>query len=210
MKYIIMCGGDYKDFKIPKQLSLIKGERIVERTIRLLKENGIKDIYISSNNPIFDECGVPRLEHNNQFTLEKGNSTGMWLDAFYPVEEPVVYLWGDVYFTDEAIKTIVNYKTDKNVLFGTSDALNKYHQNWGEPFGYIVNDTKTFFEGVEAVKKLFHEDKIARHPIVWELYRYLHGLNINIQRITEDYVCIDDGTIDIDDENRIEELNKGE
>ena len=37
MKYIIMCGGDYKDFKIPKQLSLIKGERVVDRTIRLLK-----------------------------------------------------------------------------------------------------------------------------------------------------------------------------
>ena len=208
MKYIIMCGGDYKDFKIPKQLSLIKGERVVDRTIRLLKENGVTDINISSNNPIFDSCGVTRLEHDNKFTLEKGNSTGMWLDAFYPVTEPVVYLWGDVYFTDEAIKTIVNYKTNKNVLFGTSDALNKYHQNWGEPFAYIVNDIKTFFDGVESVKKLFHEGKIVRHPIVWELYRYLHGLDINVQRITEDYVCIDDGTIDIDDEGRISELNE--
>lgn len=208
MKYILMCGGEYKDFKIPKQLSVVKGERIADRTIRLLKENGATDIYISSNNPMFDTCDVPRIEHDNLFIDDNGKLTGYWLDAFYPMNEPVVYLWGDVYFTEEAIKTIVNYKTNKNVLFGTSDALNEYHENWGEPFAYIVNDTKTFFEGIEAVKKLFNEGKLIRHPIVWELYRYLHGLDINIQRITEDYVCIDDGTIDIDDEDRIEELNE--
>ena len=47
-------------------------------------------------------------------------------------------------------------------------------------------------------KKLYDEGKTIRHPIVWELYRYLHGLDINIQRITDDYVDIDDGTIDIE------------
>lgn len=46
MKYIIMCGGDYDEFETPKQLSIIKGETLVERTIRLLKQNGITDIYI--------------------------------------------------------------------------------------------------------------------------------------------------------------------
>ena len=74
MKYIIMCGGEYDKFKTPKHLSIIKGERIVDRTIRLLRENGIKDIYISSNNPLFDDCGVPRLEHNNTFRVENGKA----------------------------------------------------------------------------------------------------------------------------------------
>ena len=38
-KYILMCGGKYKQFKKPKHLSVIKGEVLIERTIRLLKEN---------------------------------------------------------------------------------------------------------------------------------------------------------------------------
>ena len=43
MKYIIMCGGEYKQWETPKQLSVVKGEVLVERTVRLLKENGIKE-----------------------------------------------------------------------------------------------------------------------------------------------------------------------
>ena len=207
-KYIIMCGGEYKEFETPKHLLEVNGERIVDRTIRLLKENGVKDINISSNNPLFDSCGVKRLEHNNTYVNTGKSETGYWLDAFYPVEEPVVYLWGDVYFSDEAIKTIVNYKTKKNVLFGTSDALNKYHQNWGEPFAYIVNNYATFFKAIEDVKRLKDLGKCKREPIVWELYRYLHGLDINKQVITEDYVVIDDGTIDIDSPSDIERLGK--
>ncbi len=206
MKYIIMCGGEYKIFQTPKHLSVINGERLVDRTIRLLKENGVKDIYISSNNPIFDTCGVPRLEHTNTYVNNGKSNTGYWLDAFYKVNEPVCYIWGDVYFTDNAIKTIVNYKTNKNIFFGTSDALNEYHNNWGEPFAYIVNDYITFYKGIDDVKKLKDEGKCIREPVVWELYRYLHGLDINVQRITTDYVCIDDGTMDVDSPKELEEL----
>lgn len=209
MKFILMCGGDYKDFKTPKQLSVIKGERIVDRTIRLLKENGIKEIYISSNNPLFDSCNVPRLENKeNKLVVKNGKSTGYWLDAFYPINEEVCYIFGDVYFTEEAIKTIINYETYRNILFGTSDALNKYHNNWGEPFAYIVKDYKTFFKGIKEVKTMYDKGLIKRHPIVWELYRYLHNIDINTQRIVGDYVCIDDGTIDIDNPKQVIEMNK--
>lgn len=207
MKYIIMCGGEYYRFETPKHLSVVNGERLVDRTIRLLKENGITDIAISSNNSIFDSCGVPRLEHNNSFKLKKDKEEGYWLDAYYPVQEPVCYLYGDVYYSENAIKTIVNYK-GINTLFGTSDALNKYHNNWGEPFAYKVNDYKTFFRGIDAVKKLQDEGKTKRIPITWELYRYLNGLDVNVQQITENYVCIDDETIDIDYPDDIKKLNE--
>lgn len=208
MKYIIMCGGEYDKFKTPKHLSIIKGERIVDRTIRLLRENGIKDIYISSNNPLFDDCGVPRLEHNNTFRVENGKAYGYWLDAYYPVKEPVCYMYGDVYYTEKAIKTIVEYK-GINTLFGTSDAKNKYHNNWGEPFAYKVNDYKSFFRGIEKVKELQDKGETNRIPITWELYRYLNGLDINVQQVLDEtYVCIDDGTMDIDYPEDVESMNK--
>ena len=114
-----------------------------------------------------------------------------------------------MYFTESAIKTIVNYKTSKNVLFGTSIAKNEAHENWGEPFAYVVNDYKTFMNGIENVKILQDEGKTNRVALVWELYRYLNELDINIQQVLDDtYICIDDGTIDIDDPEQIDELNK--
>lgn len=208
MKYILMCGGNYKDFKIPKHLSKIKGEVLVERTIRLLRENGVKKIYISTNNPVFNYLGdIPKLRHENNFTLENGKSTGYWLDAFYPTNEEVCYIFGDVYFSDKAIKTIVEYQCQENTLFGNSVAKNEFHENWGEPFAYKVVKPKEFRDGINKVKELYDQGKIIRHPIVWELYRYLNNLDINIQRITNNYVCIDDYTIDIDYPDRIDELN---
>ena len=50
MKYIIMCGGTYKQWETPRQMLPVNDEPIVARTIRLLTENGINDIAISSNN----------------------------------------------------------------------------------------------------------------------------------------------------------------
>lgn len=208
MKYIIMCGGVYEKFQTPKHLSIVKGERLVERTIRLLKENGIEDIAISSNSPLFDGLGVPRLEHNNTYKQINGTQEGYWLDAYYPMQDPVCYLYGDVYYTEQAIKTIIDNKDKGNILFGTSIARNELHQNWGEPFAYKVNDPITFFKGIEAVKKLQDEGKTKRMPVSWELYRYLNGLDVNIQRITNNYIDIDDGTMDIDYPEDIKELNK--
>lgn len=211
MKYVLMCGGEYEDFDTPKQLIVIKGERLADRTIRLLKEAGAKEIYISSNDSRFDSCGVPRLEHPNSFKLNNGVCTGYWLDAFYPFfkdSDKVTYLYGDVFYTEHAIDLIVNYKTDKNILFGTSDAKNEGHFNWGEPFAYIVNNYREFINGIQAVKQMQDEGLLLRTAITWELYRYLNHLDVNVQRVLDEtYVTIDDGTIDVDNPSQIEKLN---
>lgn len=202
MKYVLMCGTTWGN--TPKQLIEINGERLADRTIRLLKENGIKEIYITSNNPLFDSCGVVRLEHEN-------NANKYWLDAFYPFDDndKICYLYGDVYYSKQAIKTIVDYKAKENTLFGTSAAKNIYHNNWGEPFAYKVIDNKTFKNGIKAVKELQDKGLTNRMPITWELYRYLNNLDINIQRVLDKtYVCIDDETMDIDSPEEVEELRK--
>ena len=47
MKYIILAYSNNPGFEVPRQLTKINGERLVERTIRLLKENGVNDILIT-------------------------------------------------------------------------------------------------------------------------------------------------------------------
>lgn len=209
MRYIIMCGGEYSQFKTPKQLIEINGETLVGRTIRLLKEAGIDDIYISTNSKIFDKykLGVPIINHNNSYKVIDGKLYGYWLDAYYQMDKPCCYIYGDVYFTKDAINKIVQHQSDNNVLFGSAEALNKEHKNWGEPFAYKVFDNKSFNDGINAVKKLQDEGKLKRMAITWELYRYLNNLDVNKQVITDNYIVIDDNTIDIDEPEEIGKFN---
>ena len=86
MQIIIMCGGVYDDFTTPKQLSEVNGEPLVERTIRLLRENGENDIYISTNDVRFRYIKVPILEHTNTYEVNNGKVSGYWVDAYYPTD----------------------------------------------------------------------------------------------------------------------------
>ena len=123
MQVIIMCGGHYDFFEQHKALSVINGEPLIERTIRLLKENNIENIYISSNDDRFKEYGKI-LKHENSYRFENGIVNGYWVDAYYPTNEPTIYLHGDVYYTDDAIKKILNLNPSVNTFIGNQYALN--------------------------------------------------------------------------------------
>lgn len=204
-----MCGGVYDNFTLPKQLSVINGERLVERTIRLLKERGVTDISISSNDDRFSQY-AKLLKHENSFKTINGEVIGYWVDAYYPTDEPCIYLHGDVYYSESAIDKILNLNPSVNTFIGNEVARNKEHKNWGEPFGWIIVDQKSFRKGIEEVKRLQDEGKLERgYALSWELYRVLNNLNPNYQYINDDtYLSIDDETIDIDAPWQIEVLDE--
>ena len=205
---IIMCGGYYENFKEHKSLSIINGERLVERTIRLLKENGIKDYYISSNDDRFKEYGKI-LKHENTYKQINGKQEGYWVDAYYPTDKPCIYLHGDVYYSEDAIKTILNYNPKVNTMIGNQWALNKNHDKVGEPFGWIIVNQKKFRKAIEETKKLQDEGKCDRMPVSWELYQVLNGHDVNGFDISTDtYLPIYDETIDIDYPEQIKRLEE--
>ena len=207
MQIIIMAGGKYHKFKKHKALSVIHGEVLIERTIRLLKENGVKDISISSNLDEFDYLGIPILKHNNSYeALEDGTIKGYWLDAYYLIDDPCTYLHGDVYYTEEAIKKILNYKPIMNTFIGNEIARNPEHLNWGEPFGWIIVEPLRFKYDIQATKELQDKGKLERgYAISWELYRVMNGYDPNYMLINDDnYLVIDDNTIDVDEPEQID------
>ena len=69
MKYIIMAGGHYHEFELQRPLTVINGERLIERTIRLLRELGVTDIAISTNkdNDVFDYLGLEVYKMDNSY-----------------------------------------------------------------------------------------------------------------------------------------------
>ena len=210
MKYIIMCGGDYSTyFEKPRQLSVVNGEVLVERTIRLLKENGIKDIAISTNYRDFDYLGVPILEHENSYRTVGKEVKGYWCDAFYPTDEPVCYIFGDVYFSDEAIKKIVETKTDDIEFFGSKPPFTKeYPKNHEEPFALKVVNTKHLKEAIKITKQYQDEDKFWRRPLMWELWTVIKDVPLQKEKgnYPADYVGINDYTSDIDRKRDIKKI----
>ena len=203
MKYIIMAGGKYDKFETPKQLSKVNGEILVERTIRLLKENGIEDIAISSKDERFDVFGVPRLIHENNFeTVGEKTIKGYWVDAFYPTSEPTTYLYGDVYYSEECIKTIINTPTNEILFFAsTKPCRPNYFKLWEEPFAFKVVNQERFRRAIEVCKIKRDKGETNREPISWEVYRVLNGIPINLHRITTGFVAINDESTDIDCED---------
>lgn len=209
-KYIIMCGGTYNNFKEHKALTKINGEPLIERTIRLLKENGItKNIFISSNDDRFNKYGYV-IKHKNDYKYENGKHIGYWLDAYYPTEAPVIYLHGDVYYSEDAIKKIISLDPKVNTMIGNKWALNENHDKVGEPFGWIIVDQEKFRNAINECKELQDKGKIERgYAISWELYEVLNGYNVNDFIISEDtYLVIDDETDDVDYPEQIDILNK--
>lgn len=195
-----MCGGEYRKWETPRQLTEIKGEPIIARTIRLLKENGVEDIAISSNNPIFEQFGVPVLNHKNEYVAYEYNvCDGLWAEAFYPTDEPVCYIFGDVVFSEAAIKKIVETHTSSIQFFASAPPFDsKYIKRWAEPFALKVNDT-TRFKSCLYFNKLFYEMGLfARKPIMWELWQLIKKTPLNIIDYTN-YVAINDYTCDVDD-----------
>lgn len=207
MKYILMCGGKYDKWKTPKQLLKVNDEVIIERTIRLLRENGINDIYISTDNPAFDYLwDIPKLKHNNSYEVKDGKLYGYWVDAFYPTDEPTCYIFGDVYFSEEAIKTIVETKTNDIELFGSAPPFaDIYPKQWIEPFALKVVDTDHLKKSIQRTKELADEGKFWRFPIMWELWTVIKDVPLQTKpdEYIYNYTAINDYTIDVDNEEDI-------
>ena len=209
MKYIIMCGGVYQQWQTPRQLTKIRGEPIVARTIRLLRENGIADIAISSNDPVFQQFGIPVLQHENSYNAAGAHDfTGYWCDAFYPTEAPTCYIFGDVVFSPEAINKIVETQTDDIMFFGSAPPYaSEYIKRWAEPFALKVADTNHLKQAIKDLKRFDTEGRFNRKPIMWELWQVIKGGDLN--RIDYgSYVAINDYTCDIDYPGEAEQFDK--
>lgn len=183
MKYVIIAAGKGTRWNnylgVPKHLIKINGETLLERTTRLLKENGIKDYIITSKDPRYAKYGkiIPQSKYDCE------------IDRFEEVssKDGICYLYGDVYFTEQAIQTIIHIPADDILFFG---------HEW-EIFAIKIINTELFFKHKQKVKQLFLSKQIDR-SIGWEIYRSLHKIPFNEHKITDRYIKILDGTDDID------------
>jgi hypothetical protein len=163
-KAVIMAAGEGERWGnylgVPKQLIKIDGEPILNRTIRLLRENGIYDIYVTV--PEIDFYG--ELDGVKQIKGTKETEIDKFLNA--KEHAGAIFLWGDVFFTRKAMETICSNK--KSVMFfGRVTIGGGIGLGWKEFFALKTN--KEIFKKAEELKK--HASEMERCAS-WELYTF--------------------------------------
>ena len=189
MRFIIMSNGSGKRWQnynnIPKQLIDIGHETLLQRTVRLLKAYAAESaIIITSRNKLLETKGA-ELYKPLQDSLEIDRFT------YELIEEDTCFLYGDTYYTESAIKTIVNQQTEDILFFGNSQRI----------FAVKVKDAQLMKTHIDIIKKLFLSGEINDCK-GWQLYQSITGTPFGDKTISEKYFLINDITTDF---NRPEE-----
>ncbi|ACF13717.1 hypothetical protein Ctha_1254 [Chloroherpeton thalassium ATCC 35110] len=195
-KVFILCAGGSSKWGyylgIPKPLIQINKEPLLHRTLRLLKGHKISDVTIVATDPILEQKGYSffKPEASRWFVETVLSTESLW-------QEQNIFLMGDVFYTQEAIKTIVA-SADKLKFFGRPGKSMYSHKAHGEVFGITFSN-----EASQQVKahgeKVIQAAKSLGHGKAWQLYRSLAGFGLDEKQVETAYFqVIDDFTDDFD------------
>ena len=149
-----MAAGTYRSWN--RHSVKIFGETTIERTIRLLKKHHINDIWITSS-----KKGTYNFENEYVNSID-GNSLGCLIGC--KDLDGDIYLFGDVYYTENAINLIINNNTN---YFGRNSKNNV--KPYGEFFGFKPDND--FWKMLEICWHKFQNNEIPR-LWSWDLYAY--------------------------------------
>jgi peptidoglycan/xylan/chitin deacetylase (PgdA/CDA1 family) len=146
---------------VPKQLIEVEGEKLLHRTIRLLRENGVDKIFIT----VPKKGAFGKLNVDEEIVGNPKHEINKFLNA--KEHAGAVFLWGDCYFSEKAIKTIL--KNEEPLMFFGNAGGNKYTgKKWGEIFAVKTNNE--FFKKVVELEK--HKEEMPRCAS-WELFGFI-------------------------------------
>jgi len=205
MRAIIIAAGEatrWKNYlRVPKHYISIDGEPIIERTVRLLRENGLSDIFVVSKEYRVPGCVNyrPTLNYEQNVDADKFLSSK---ELWNPDGRTVVF-YGDVFFTEEAVGAIVGFEKAEWTLFCRPDRSTFTGRPWGECFAqsFYPQDLERHEAALHRIVKLYKTGVIRRCG-GWEHYRAMVGRpDAEIQEphiMSTNYFTIDDFTDDFD------------
>ena len=210
-KIIIICGGIGTRWGqhngIDKHFARVSGEKLIERTLRLLKPYSVESINIIAR-PNNISNFLEFLESDRIFVFNAVNIDGA-LDAnkflssrdLWNEKGRTIVLYGDVFFTSEAIDKIMT--TDASwSLFGRAFGSEYTGKPYGECFAQSFT-SESINEHHDALLRIIrlHRSGIINRCGGWEHYRAM--INIEDSRMNDHlvgarFVNIDDFTDDFD------------
>ncbi len=113
MQYVIMSDGKGSRWNhylgITKQEILIGNERLIDRTVRLIRERVTAPIFILSSNSNHESRGATRITSSYSSSLHK-------MYGYEYLNTGTTFLYGDTFYTISAMETIL-YNGEKDVVF---------------------------------------------------------------------------------------------
>ncbi len=216
MKFLIACSGSGSRWNnymsTSKHLVPVEGEILLHRTVRLIKERKKEqdEIYIvvSLDNKQYEikdtnliiqkfnnEC--ERHEYyNNPFLYVSKN---LWSGSGSGSNGTVI-IFGDVYFTSEAMNILFNNIYNKEYMFYGREKGSKITGcSWGEIFAisFLESFNDKLWTDICYLKKL-KDNGLVNRFLHWEIYRQLQSLNLNKHVIKKNFIEINDFTDDFD------------
>lgn len=202
-RVIILCAGKGSRWVnytgVPKHKVVVEGEVLVERTVRqFLKYTD--DIVLVANDDSYripgTTCYVVQEDKRYNVMDKFLSSSDQWSDT------KTIIVFGDVYFTDEAVEAIVTNDREW-CFFLRQNASQITGKPWGEIFALCFNASfnKIMLDSINDIvlNKNFSNSLL---PAGWTLLTYLLKVKI-IEKIFLPnngyaYVSIDDWTEDFD------------
>lgn len=158
----------------------VSGETLLERTVRLVhKFDNTAEVIITSHDKSVNVPGASRYEPKNN-VLE--------IDRFTAelIGNDMCFLYGDVLYSEDAIKTVIAHRGQRPLLFfGSEKSI----------CAVLIGDGELFRSLYLEVRRRFVEGEIAECK-GWQVYHLYAGLPLSGRGIGESFVILDSFTRD--------------
>ena len=196
---IVLAAGEGKRWNnytdVPKHLLEIDGKSLIQRTTRQISAYADKTFVVGTDDSYkteFSELFIPEKKKSPLEMHKFSSSEELW-------SERTVLLFGDVYYTDEAISTIVQ-DTEDFTFFLRSGPSSFTQKPYGEIYAF------SFLDSIHRKLKESIDILLLQHDIYsaggWSLMRHLLGISHRSRskdHLTKGhYIEIDDWTEDFD------------
>lgn len=187
-----------------KHLARVEGERLLDRTVRLLREHGVTDIWITNHHDYrYEVPGATCYEvaYTDHATTARKYTWPKWQNATEGDGRTLLML-GDVYYTDKTI-AIMTTPTPGFHQYGRLAPSKVTGKPGAEMFGWQfgVENHHEFIEAIEAVDAA--REQGVKTYVDWSTYAYMTGHPIDtppdqIRDWGKHIEIEDDGTDDFD------------
>ncbi len=181
MKYIIMADGEMKRWNMacgrPKHLVQVDNETLLARLVRQVHTASPGcEIIITSHDRRYEVEGAKRYEPlNNHLEIDRF--------TWELIEDDTCFLYGDTYYTDEAIRTICTARTNELQFIGTNSSI----------VALVAHDAQLLRSHILRVKEAYLSG-VCTDCRGWQVYQSYTNQPFNQLQIGEHFTRISDET----------------
>ncbi|MBR1763562.1 MAG: hypothetical protein IJ731_09415 [Eubacterium sp.] len=197
MRYIVMADGKGSRWEnysgVSKHLVEINGETLLARITNLLRKyDKNAEVIITAHKKEYEtEGAVLYAPLHNEFEIDRFTRE--------LIDDNICFLYGDTYYSEEAIKTIVETEADDLLFFGADKSI----------VAVKIKDGDLFRKHFERVRKLFVEGKI-KQCIGWQVYLSFQNLDLEKKQIADKFILFNDSTCNFNSPDDIQRFFKTE